>query len=441
MSSGDDLITSAFGRLVKLGGLATRVGVSLAAQQALGFMRSDPIRQMRKTENFVLNAVRVAEALGQLKGAAMKAGQMLSVYEGLLPPEVAAVLRGLQKEAPRVSFVAMERALRAELPHFDDLFEHLDPQAIAAASIGQVYRARLRDGREVAVKVQYPEIDRVVRSDLKNLKKLFGALFAMIAKVEFEPIWEEVRDRLLEELDYTHEASNIRRMQALHADLPEIVVPGVVEEASTRRVLTMDYVPGLSPDEACADDIPQELKNTWGARLLTFTLRGLLEHRFLHADPNLANFSFLEDGRLIVYDHGCMKAIDPQLVRGYKRTLRVLIDGDVAKLPACLHDMGVYKRTGDQPIPVELLEPIAELACAIVGIEPYRFSGENELYDTLFDMKLSEFNEYNDINLPPAMVFVNRTLGGLFGNLCRLGAEGRWREILAPYAERPTTLA
>ena len=441
MSDGDDLITSAFGRLVKLGGLATRVGLSLVTQQALGFMRTDPIQQMRKTENFVLNAMRVTEALGELKGAAMKAGQMLSVYEGLLPPQVATILRGLQKEAPRVSFAAMERTLYAELPLFDELFEHLDPQPIAAASIGQVYRARLRDGREVAVKVQYPEIDRVVRSDLKNLKKLFGSLVAMVMKVEFEPIWEEVRDRLLEELDYTHEASNIRRMQTLHANLPEIVVPGVVEEASTCRVLTMDYVPGLSPDQACADEIPQQLKNIWGTRLLTFTLRGLLEQRFLHADPNFANFSFLEDGRLIVYDHGCMKAIDSQLARGYRRTLDVLLDGDVASLPACLHDMGVYKRTGRQPIPAELLQPITDVACAIVGDEPFRFSGDTELYDTLFDLSLSDISEYNDINLPPDMVFVNRTLGGLFGNLCRLGAEGRWREVLAPYAERPTTLA
>jgi predicted unusual protein kinase regulating ubiquinone biosynthesis (AarF/ABC1/UbiB family) len=160
----------------------------------------------------------------------------------------------------------------------------------------------------------------------------------------------------------------------------------------------------------------------------------LLEQRFLHADPNFANFSFLEDGRLIVYDHGCMKAIDPQLAHGYRRTLGVLLDGDVGGLPACLHDMGVYKRTGHQPIPGELLQPITDVASAIVGDEPYRFSGETELYDTLFDLNLSDISEYNDINLPPDMVFVNRTLGGLFGNLCRLGAEGRWREVLEPYA-------
>jgi len=166
-------------------------------------------------------------------------------------------------------------------------------------------------------------------------------------------------------------------------------------------------------------------------------LRGLLEQHFLHADPNFANFSFLEDGRLIVYDHGCMKAIDPQLARGYRRTLGVLLDGDVASLPACLHDMGVYKRTGGQPIPAELLQPITDVACAIVGDEPFRFSGDTELYDTLFDLSLSDISEYNDINLPPDMVFVNRTLGGLFGNPCRLGAEGRWREVLAPYANPP----
>ncbi|MGE0623838.1 MAG: ABC1 kinase family protein, partial [Pseudomonadales bacterium] len=304
-----DLITSAVGRLFRLGSVATRVGMSLATEQAVSFLFSDPIAQARKTEKFMLNAVRVTEALGELKGAAMKVGQMLSVHEGLLPPEFVTVLRSLQKEAPKVPFETMQAVLRAELPAFEALFETLEPEAIAAASIGQVYRGRLRDGRAVAVKVQYPEIDQVVRSDLKNLKKLFGSLIAMVADVEFDEIWEELKERLLEELDYRREAANMLRMQALHAGVPEVVVPGVVWEASTTRVLTMDYVPGIPPDDATSGRYPPSLRNLWGRRLLEFVIRGLLDHRFLHADPNFGNYAFLEDGRLIVYDHGCMKEI------------------------------------------------------------------------------------------------------------------------------------
>ncbi len=429
-----DVITSAVGRLFKLGSVATRVGMSLATEQAMSFLFSDPIAQARRTEKFMLNAVRVTEALGELKGAAMKVGQMLSVHEGMLPPEFITVLRGLQKEAPKVPFETMHGVLTAELPGFDDLFESLDPEAIAAASIGQVYRGRLRDGRAVAVKVQYPDIDRVVRSDLKNLKKLFGSLVAMVADVEFDEIWEELKDRLLEELDYRQEAANMARMQALHADVPEVLVPGVVPEASTTRVLTMDYVPGISPDEATSGRYGQPLRNLWGRRLLEFVIRGLLDHRFLHADPNFANYAFLEDGRLIVYDHGCMKEIPPALAEQYRGMLGALIEGDLSGLPQRLFDMGIYKRKSNRPVPLKVIEPLAREAMAIVGEAPFRFSRETDIYDMLFEAKTMYFSELVDVSLPHDMVFVNRTLSGLFGNLCRLEAEDRWRDVLAPYA-------
>lgn len=428
-----DLITSTVGRLFKLGGVATRVGMSLATEQALGFLFSDPIQQARKTEKFVLNAMRVTEALGELKGAAMKAGQMLSMHEGLMPPEVSAVLRSLQNEAPQVSFDRMEAVIRQELPDFDERFETLEPDAIAAASIGQVYRGRLTDGRVVAVKVQYPDIDRVVKSDLKNLKKLFGALIAMVADVEFDDIWEELKARLLEELDYTREASNMERMRALHADVPEIVIPGVIVEASSQRVLTMEYLPGIVPDEACSDRYSQAQKDIWGERLLVFVIRGLLEHRFLHADPNFANYAFLEDGRLIVYDHGCMKEIPEALAESYAGVLGALIDGQTQILPRLFYDMGIYKRKSGKPLPMKILEPMIREAATIAGSEPYRFSSETEIYNMIFDLKSQYFHELTDVGLPPDMVFVNRTLSGLFGNLCRLQAEGRWGEVLRPF--------
>ena len=151
--SRDDLITSAFGRFIKVVGLVGRVGVSIIGEQAASLLRDGPTAQLKKAENAVRNAIRIADTLGEMKGAAMKVGQMLSLHEGLLPPEVSAVLSVLQKQAPSVSFDVMEGELRRELGNFDELFESLEPDAFAAASIGQVHRGVLRDGREVAVKI------------------------------------------------------------------------------------------------------------------------------------------------------------------------------------------------------------------------------------------------------------------------------------------------
>ncbi len=238
----NELISSALGRFLKLGGLAGRVGVSVVGSQVLELARSGPSRQLQRTENLVRNAARIVETLGELKGAAMKLGQMLSLHEGMMPPEVAEVLRGLQRSAPKVPAEVMELEIRGALENYEELFAELDLEAFAAASIGQVHRGRLRDGREVAVKIQYPLIEEIVTADLKNLKTLVRTLLALISDIDFEPIWRELRDRLMEELDYRHEAANIRRMAELHRGVPEIVIPGVVDEATTRTVLTLEYV-------------------------------------------------------------------------------------------------------------------------------------------------------------------------------------------------------
>jgi predicted unusual protein kinase regulating ubiquinone biosynthesis (AarF/ABC1/UbiB family) len=168
--SDKEMITSALHRFVKLGGLAGRVGASVVGNQVMDLARSEPSRQLQKTENLVRNAIRIVETLGELKGAAMKIGQMLSLHEEMLPPEVAEVLRSLQKEAPRVPSEVMEYEIKGALEDYDELFESLDFEAFAAASIGQVHRGVLRDGRKVAVKIQYPLIDEIVKADLKNLK-------------------------------------------------------------------------------------------------------------------------------------------------------------------------------------------------------------------------------------------------------------------------------
>ena len=341
-------------RLLRLGGLVTRVGASVAGEHLAGLARSGDGRARARTANLVKNAVRIVATLGEMKGAAMKVGQMLSLHDSILPPEVAEVLRSLQKEAPRIPFEVVQDELALELPGFERMFREIEPEAFAAASIGQVHRAVLHDGRRVAMKIQYPLIDRIVAADLGNLRLLLQTLFALLSEADFEPIWRELRDRLGEELDYLHEAENIRRMAELHRDVPEVVIPAVIAEATTRHVLTMEYVPGIPPDEACSDRHPQELKNRWGEVLLAFLLRGLLRNRLLHADPNLANFAFRADGAVIVYDFGCVKRVPAAISRGYREVARAIVEGRPEDVPAVLLAMGVSRANGE-PVALEPL--------------------------------------------------------------------------------------
>jgi predicted unusual protein kinase regulating ubiquinone biosynthesis (AarF/ABC1/UbiB family) len=427
------LTTSSVGRFLKLGGLAGRVGMSMVGSKVADMVRSGPTRELRSAENLVRNAARIAETLGELKGAAMKVGQMLSLHEGLLPPEVAEVLRSLQKEAPRVPAEVMEDEIRGSLVNFDELFERLDFEAFAAASIGQVHLGRLRDGRSVAVKIQYPLIDHIVRADLDNLKRVIQTVISLVFEADVEAIWEEVRDRLLEELDYTREAANIRRMADLHAGVPEIVIPAVVDEATTRNVLTMELVEGANADDACSARFTQSQRDRWAVVMVDFVLRGLLEHRFLHADPNLANFAFLDDGRVVVYDFGCVKEISPALATGYAALLMAVTLGRHAEIPHILTTIGVSTIAG-APLSRELTDPWAEMLAPVARPEPpYTFGGE-DLYRRLMEHGMSSWSRAADIQFPKDAIFVNRTLGGHFGNLNRLHATGPWRELILRYA-------
>ena len=431
--SRDDLITSAFGRFVKVGGLVGRVGVSVLSEQAISLLRDGPSKQLKKAENMVRNAGRIVDTLGEMKGAAMKVGQMLSLHEGLLPPEVSAVLSMLQKEAPSVPFDIMERELRRELDDFDAMFESLEPEAFAAASIGQVHRGVMSDGREVAVKIQYPNVERMVRADLKNLKNLLGNLVSLFTDIDFEPIWEEVKERLFEELDYLQEADNIRRAAAVQADYAEIIVPGVVQEATTRRVLTMEFVDGIPPAEAVSDRYSADLKNRWGVTLFEFTLRGLLENRFLHADPNFANFAFREDGKVAVYDYGCMKEIPADIAAGYSGLMDAVIHRRKAAIPDILRKMGVFKE-GGVPLPRDMTDPYVDLVQDIVRASPpYTFGEDSSIYEALYELGMSNWQSATDIRFPRDMVFIDRTLAGLFGNLGKLRATGPWRKLLRKY--------
>ncbi len=426
--------TSSLGRIVKLGSLMGRVGTSLAAERAIDFAFSGPTKQLRRTENLVKNAARIVETLGEMKGAAMKVGQMLSLHESMLPPEVAEVLSLLQQKAPSVPSEVMryevEGALKAPI---GELFADFDEEAYASASIGQVHRATMKDGRPVAVKIQYPAIDRIVTADLKNLKRLFQSLFSLLFEADFEPLWGELRDRLLEELDYAHEAENMRQMAALYGEVPEIIIPEVIDELSTTNVLTMEFVGGIPPRQAISDRYPQKLKNEWGRVLFEFQVRGLFHDRLLHADPNLANFAFLEDGRVIVYDFGCMKRIPNKIAIGYSALVRAVLEDRRQDIPDQLLDLGVF-RAGRVPISQEIIDPYFDLVFEMVREDPpYIFGEDEQFYEKIMELGAASWSHSMDMSFPEDIIFIDRSFAGHFGNLTTLRAQGPWRQLLDRY--------
>jgi hypothetical protein len=212
--------------------------------------------------------------------------------------------------------------------------------------------------------------------------------------------------------------------------LPEIIVPDVVQEATTRRVLTMGFVDGIPPDEAASDQYPQHLKDQWGVTLFEFTLRGLFEHRFLHADPNFANFAFREDGSVAVYDYGCMKEIPADIAAGYSNLMNSVLDKRKVAIPEILGNMGVSSE-GGAALPRAMTDPYVDLLQDIVRASPrYTFGEDDSIYASLFELGKANWQYATDIRFPRDVVFIDRTLGGLFGNLGMLRATGPWRKLI-----------
>ena len=428
--AGNKLIRSATSRMFRLGGLAGRVGVSMAGNTVANLFRDTESRDEHRAMILVKNAWRVKELLGQLKGVPMKIGQMISLHEKILPEEVVRALKTLQQNAPSVPFDEILKMVKNELGQRFAYIRHIDKTPIAAASIGQVHRAELVNGIQIALKIQYPGIDDVIRADLKNLKGLLKLLFSMFSKMDMEPVWEEVKDRLMEELDYEIEATSMKRMAKLFENDDRIIVPKVIDEVTTRHILGMELVLGISPDTVSKNTYSQTLKNTWARSMVRLILKGLFLFRFLHADPNIANFAFLEDGRLIVYDYGCMKEIPEALCQGYVRLISAFLNHAYPKIPGILKSMGVHKANGD-PMPWQIAADFADVFQELFAPDvPYTFGNDEKIYARLYDLGNKHIGESMSMVFPKDIIFIDRTFGGHFGNLCRLNARADWRSIL-----------
>src|ERR1700754_2671387 len=314
----DKIPTSRIARTAKVSSLAAGQAARHLGTRATNVARSDEGRSAALERRHIEAAEQIVTALGTMKGAAMKLGQVMSFLDvGLVPEEhreeFQRKLAALRDAAPNVSFAGMRKVIESELGgKLSELFAEFDPDAIAAASIGQVYKATLHDGREVAVKVQYPGVAAAVRADMQNLGMILRLMKRIAPGLDVKNTAEEIRSRIYDELDYELEAQNQRSLARIFRGHPYIVCPGAVPELSAENVLLSELVDGHGFDTVKEAD--QATRNRVGEIVFRFYFGCMYRHRQFSGDPHPGNFLLMDDGKVAFLDFGLFKVMPKRLI-------------------------------------------------------------------------------------------------------------------------------
>ncbi|HTX85086.1 MAG TPA: AarF/ABC1/UbiB kinase family protein [Streptosporangiaceae bacterium] len=374
----------------------------------------------------------IFRVLGELKGGALKLGQALSIFEAALPPEIAAPYRAtltkLQESAPPLPAATVHKVLAEDLgPDWRSRFAEFNDQPAAAASIGQVHRAVWHDGREVAVKIQYPGAGKALSNDFTQLSRA-GRLFGVLMPgLDVKPVLEELRNRVVEELDYRLEAASQQAFADAYAGDPDIAVPRVL--TATDHVLVSEWMDGIPLAQIIASGT-QEQRNSTGMKLVRFLFSGPARAGMLHADPHPGNFRLLPDGRLGVLDFGAVDRLPGGLPLIFGRLLWLMHnDGDIEMVEQELREHG-FLRPGVSINLDELHAFLAPLAEPSRG-ESFAFSREWMRAEAAQVADLRAANVARRLNLPPSYVLIHRVSTAGIGVLCQLECAGAFRaEVL-----------
>jgi len=433
--------SSRLGRFSQLGRLAGGMVGGMVTEGARQLARGNrpAIGDMLLTP---ANARRLADRLSEMRGAAMKMGQLLSMDSGqILPPQLSEILMRLREDAHRMPLGQVAQVLDDSLgKQWKEAFERFDFTPIAAASIGQVHRATLKDGREVAIKLQYPGIERSIDSDIRNVGMLLKLSGILPDGIDLDPLLEEARQQLHHEADYEHEAKLLRRFHTLLEQDQRYIVPGVIDELSSRRVLTMDFLHG-KPIETI-ENLESARRNHAARHLTELAFREVFDWGLVQTDPNFANYLYEhENGRIQLLDFGAAREHDQQ----QRADMRMLLN-------ACMHNrdeliLDAAARVGylgnDDPPgyagSVLLLLRTATQPLRATG--PFRF-GSSELAREMGDQVRQMRLESRYSRMPPMhILFLHRKLGGLYLLLSRLRATVDIAELARPYLDTPESPA
>jgi predicted unusual protein kinase regulating ubiquinone biosynthesis (AarF/ABC1/UbiB family) len=412
-------LAARLGRAASLGANLSGAGLSAGAAALFGGANSD-----------AQIAAALRQALGRSKGPLMKVAQMLATIPDLLPPEYAKELRQLLANAPSMGWPFVQRRMRAELgPDWVHKFASFEPQAAAAASLGQVHRARAHDGRALACKLQYPEMASAVESDLDQLNAVFAMVKAVGRGVDPTEIGQEMAARLREELDYERERKHITLFHIMLADFADIALPEPIEALSTKRLLTMTWLEGRPLTDFLG--APQDTRNRIAALLFRAWWTPMGQYGVIHGDPHLGNYSFAGEAEILnLLDFGCVRIFSARFVDGVLK-LRAGLEHDDRALIREAYTLWGFTPLDDDVIDALnvwarfLYAPLLDRRVRKVaaGMEASEY-GRREIRD----MKRRLF-ERRAVIIPREFVYLDRSVIGLGAAFLHLGAELNFAEL------------
>jgi predicted unusual protein kinase regulating ubiquinone biosynthesis (AarF/ABC1/UbiB family) len=414
-----DRFTGRLGRLARVSAGLGAAGAGLGANLILGGEEVD-----------ARNARLVKQALGRLKGPLMKAAQMISTVPDLLPPEFAKELAELQTNAPAMGWSFVRRRMAAELgAGWEGRFASFEHEAAAAASLGQVHRATGLDGRELAVKLQYPEMESALESDLGQMRALMALGRSLYGAIDTTEVAHEISERLREELDYAREARHMALYRAFFDAREDIAVPEPVFALSTRRLITMDWLDGRGLMAFKTSD--QDTRNRIARLLFQAWWTPMTRLGVIHGDPHLGNYTFAgEADRLNLLDFGCVRIFPPSFVGGVVQLYHALIEEDRRGQAEAYRVWG-FKGLNDELIDVLnvwarfIYGPLLDDRVRTVadGVSPGEY-GRREAFTVKQALK-----DKGPVVIPREFVFMDRAAIGLGAAFLHLGAELNWRRL------------
>ncbi len=376
----------------------------------------------------------VRRTMGEMKGAVMKLGQILSLMSGTLPPEMMAELSSLQASAPPMAFNLVEDVFEREFGEPPQrVFKKFEREPFAAASIGQVHRAELRDGSRVAVKVQYPGVRDAIEHDLANAAALIAMAAVVSRGLDAGPIVRDLKEGILAELDYLREAASQQRFFDEFEGHAFIRVPRVYHKLTTPAVLVQEYIEGKPFATALTWD--EAARGRLGEIIFRYAFGSIYRHRLFNGDPHPGNYLLLDDASVAFVDYGCVAEFSEQMIAAFKRIIRALFAGDREEWREALIAAKIL--APDAPFTTDELyehmhwywEPVLHEELAFTP----ELAGEMVRRNTQTTGEGGRINRY--CNVPEGMVFLTRINFGLAGLLASLGTQRPWRAIVAEYID------
>ncbi|MDQ5894391.1 MAG: hypothetical protein QG596_652 [Actinomycetota bacterium] len=434
-------------RSAKLGTVIGSQGAKYAGTKASGMLRKGDSSQEKLDERHAETAAKMVETLGQMKGAAMKMGQFASFIDiDFIPEEYREIyqeqLAKLRNDAPSMPWEDVVGVLEEEYDgdSVESLFDFVEHEAFAAASIGQVHRGRLIDGRDVAVKIQYPGIAEALESDLKNAGMLVRMAQAVAPGLDAREVTRELRERVLEELDYEYEAQNQRSFSRAYRDHPFIYVPDVITRLSRRRVLVTEYVEGMNFDEIL--ELDQEERNRFGEILFRGSFGSVYHLQHFNADPHPGNYLLMKDGRVAFLDFGMTKKLDKEQIELDQRAVDAAVRNDPDGLRDALHDLGFIKKPSKLDAE-HLMNHVKAIGGWYMEDREIEIDGDRvmKVIESTHDPRSEYFDLMRRESIPADELMGRRMEFGVLAVLGRLRAKRNWHRIMREwvYAEPPAT--